>query len=50
MPSADAGPVLTRVQPLKRQIGDELELNDDLYCNNTVILAGSCDTSLQSVT
>lgn len=32
--------------PLKRQIGDELELNDDL----TVILAGSCGTSLQSVT
>lgn len=29
--------------PLKRQIGDELELNDDL----TVILAGSCGTSLQ---
>lgn len=28
----------------------ELELNDDLYCNNTVILAGSYDTSLKSVT
>lgn len=32
--------------PLKRQICDELELNDDL----TVILAGSCGASLQSVT